>query len=208
MKGVLPCLVRWACRAATRDFYPALADLVGPVQNIFSLAIHSSVHLSPSPRKLGRQSCWVACLLICVSGILTKNVISDFWYMYKNTEYSPSPGLMRCSKYALQKHLCALCIRCLDTHISQPLYMTRRMRQWRSTTFEGLCQLFWYQRRTTIGSCSEMIIYWESRMNRRKSEIKLKYVWELIFLVSFFMAQTLAHFPLDELVFPLCLLVQ
>ncbi len=37
-----------------------------------------SVHLSPSPRKLGRQSCWVACLLICISGILTENVISDF----------------------------------------------------------------------------------------------------------------------------------
>jgi hypothetical protein len=35
MKGVLPCLVRWACRAGKRYFYPALADLFGPVQNIF-----------------------------------------------------------------------------------------------------------------------------------------------------------------------------
>ena len=35
MKGVLPWLVRWACRASTRDFYPALAALVGPVQKIF-----------------------------------------------------------------------------------------------------------------------------------------------------------------------------
>ncbi len=35
MKGVLPWLVRWACRADSRDFYSALAALVGPVQNIF-----------------------------------------------------------------------------------------------------------------------------------------------------------------------------
>jgi hypothetical protein len=36
MKGVCPWLVRWAFRAGTRDFRPALAALVGPVQNIFS----------------------------------------------------------------------------------------------------------------------------------------------------------------------------
>jgi hypothetical protein len=35
MKGVLPWLIRWACRAGTRDFCPALAALVGPVQNTF-----------------------------------------------------------------------------------------------------------------------------------------------------------------------------
>ncbi len=40
MKGVLPRLVRWACRARTRDFCPALAALVGPVQNIFFLTVH------------------------------------------------------------------------------------------------------------------------------------------------------------------------
>ncbi len=27
-----------------------------------------SIPLSPLPSKLGRQSCWVACLLVCVSG--------------------------------------------------------------------------------------------------------------------------------------------
>ncbi len=32
MKEVLPCLVRWARRAGTRDFCSYLADLVGPVQ--------------------------------------------------------------------------------------------------------------------------------------------------------------------------------
>jgi hypothetical protein len=36
MKGVLPWLVRWARHAGTIDFYPALAALVSPVQNIFS----------------------------------------------------------------------------------------------------------------------------------------------------------------------------
>jgi hypothetical protein len=40
MKGVLPWLVHWTCRAVTRDFYPALAALVGPVQNIFFITVH------------------------------------------------------------------------------------------------------------------------------------------------------------------------
>jgi hypothetical protein len=36
MKGVLPWLVCWACRAGTSDFCPAYAALVGPVQdNVF-----------------------------------------------------------------------------------------------------------------------------------------------------------------------------
>ncbi len=33
MKGVLSWLVHWARCASTRDFCPALAALVGPVQN-------------------------------------------------------------------------------------------------------------------------------------------------------------------------------
>ncbi len=40
MKGVLPWLVCWACRAGTRDFCPALGALVDPVQNNFFLTIH------------------------------------------------------------------------------------------------------------------------------------------------------------------------
>jgi hypothetical protein len=40
MKGVLPWLVDWACRAGTRDFCSALAAQVGPVQNIFFLTVH------------------------------------------------------------------------------------------------------------------------------------------------------------------------
>ncbi len=55
------------CRAGNRDLCPALAALVGPVQIFFSLSYFFSIHLSPSPSKLGRQSSWVACLLKCVS---------------------------------------------------------------------------------------------------------------------------------------------
>ncbi len=39
MKGVLPWLVRWACRVGTRDVCPALDAVVGPVLNIFFLTI-------------------------------------------------------------------------------------------------------------------------------------------------------------------------
>ncbi len=69
MKGDLSWLVHWACRASTsiRDFYFALAALVGPVQNIFPSPYIISIPLSPSPSKLGRQPCWVACLIVGVS---------------------------------------------------------------------------------------------------------------------------------------------
>jgi hypothetical protein len=68
MKEVLPWLVRWACRAGTRDFCSALAAEVDPVQNIFSSSYTISIPLASSPSKLGRQPFWVACLLVCVSG--------------------------------------------------------------------------------------------------------------------------------------------
>jgi hypothetical protein len=70
MKGGPSWLVRWALRAGTRDFCPALAALVGPVQNIcFSTLYTISINLSPSPSKLDRQSCRIGCLFICVSGV-------------------------------------------------------------------------------------------------------------------------------------------
>jgi hypothetical protein len=69
MKGILPWLVRCTRHAVTRDFCPASAVLVGPVQNIFFSSPHTVfLHLTPSPSKLDRQSCSVAFLLICVSG--------------------------------------------------------------------------------------------------------------------------------------------
>jgi hypothetical protein len=40
IKGVLSRLVRWACRAGTKDFCSALAARVGSAHNIFFLAIH------------------------------------------------------------------------------------------------------------------------------------------------------------------------
>ncbi len=46
------------------------AALVGPVQNISFLNPPPptiSIHLSPSSSKLSRPSCWLACLLVCVS---------------------------------------------------------------------------------------------------------------------------------------------
>ena len=39
MKGALPCLVRWARRAGTNDFYPALA----------ALGKHSTEYFFPHP---------------------------------------------------------------------------------------------------------------------------------------------------------------
>ncbi len=66
---VLPWLVCWACRAGTRDFCSAWAALVGPVQNIFFLTVHYFNCWSPSPSKLGRQPCWVAWNLECVSDL-------------------------------------------------------------------------------------------------------------------------------------------
>ena len=76
MKGILPWLVLWACRAGTRDFCSALTALVGPVQNIFShprtlfhfLCLHR-------PAK-SRQPCWIACLVIRVSLVPTGYVCS------------------------------------------------------------------------------------------------------------------------------------
>jgi hypothetical protein len=52
-------LVRLAHRAGTRDFCPAMAALVGLVQNIFFLAAHyfKVLNLPPSPTKQGSQSC-------------------------------------------------------------------------------------------------------------------------------------------------------
>ncbi len=59
MEWILPWLVRWACRAGTRDFCPALAALVGPVQNMF-FPLHNIAQQPGSGQ--------AACLCICVSG--------------------------------------------------------------------------------------------------------------------------------------------
>jgi hypothetical protein len=71
MKGVLSWLVHWACRAEPRDFVlPELEHaLVGaPYKIFFSSPYTISIPLSASPNNLGRQPCWVACLVVSVSG--------------------------------------------------------------------------------------------------------------------------------------------
>jgi hypothetical protein len=54
MKGVLPWLARWAYRAITRYFCSALAALVGPVQNIFSLVVHYFNSYAPIVQQAGQ----------------------------------------------------------------------------------------------------------------------------------------------------------
>jgi len=63
-----PWLVCWARCAGTSDFGPIKAALVGPVQKKISSPYTISLYLFLSPSKLGRQSCRVACLWICVFG--------------------------------------------------------------------------------------------------------------------------------------------
>jgi hypothetical protein len=48
IKGVLPWLVRWARRAGTIDFCPALAALIGQVQILFFLTAHYFTLLVPT----------------------------------------------------------------------------------------------------------------------------------------------------------------
>jgi hypothetical protein len=55
MKGVLPWLVRWACRASKRDFCSALAALVGPVQNIFS-SLYTIQFFVPIAQQVGQAA--------------------------------------------------------------------------------------------------------------------------------------------------------
>jgi hypothetical protein len=54
MKGVLPWLVRCAHRVGTRDFSPALAALVGPVQNIVFLTLHCFGSFVPNAQSAGQ----------------------------------------------------------------------------------------------------------------------------------------------------------
>ncbi len=77
MKGVLPGLVRWARRIGTRDFCSVLGALVDLVKKSSS-PDNFLLYLSPSPSKLGRQSCRVACLLLSVFGC---HICKPFGYL-------------------------------------------------------------------------------------------------------------------------------
>jgi hypothetical protein len=55
MKGVDPWLVRWACRAGTRDFCSAFIALVGPEQKMFLLTVHFQF-FGPIAQQAGRAA--------------------------------------------------------------------------------------------------------------------------------------------------------
>ncbi len=79
MKGALPWLVRWACRAGTRDFCLALGALVGPEQKYFFPSPHNiAIHLSLSIAQQARQA--------VVLGRLSLNIC--LWYQH----HARTPG--------------------------------------------------------------------------------------------------------------------
>ncbi len=96
MKGVLPWLVRWACHAGTRDFLSCVGCSSRPSTKYFFITIHYFTSLSPSPSKLGRQSCWVAGLLICVSVPNT-----SYPHSSKTTE-----SVFRCRHFCGSRYTC------------------------------------------------------------------------------------------------------
>jgi hypothetical protein len=54
MKGVLSWFVRWAHCAGKRYFCPALAALIGPVQNIFYLTVSYFTLFVPIAQQAGQ----------------------------------------------------------------------------------------------------------------------------------------------------------
>jgi hypothetical protein len=56
MKVVLSWLVRWSFYVVTRDFYSALAALVGPVQTIIFLTVHYFNDLVPIAQQSGQTA--------------------------------------------------------------------------------------------------------------------------------------------------------
>jgi hypothetical protein len=68
MKGVLSWLVCWACGGGTRDFCSALAALIGPVLNIFFLAVCYFDALFPIAQQAGEAAVLGSLSLVCVSG--------------------------------------------------------------------------------------------------------------------------------------------
>jgi hypothetical protein len=55
IKGILPWLVHWARRASIQEiFFPALAALVGPVQNILLLTVHYFTSFVPIVQQAGQ----------------------------------------------------------------------------------------------------------------------------------------------------------
>ncbi len=73
-------MVRWACRAGTRDFCPALAALGGQIKNIFSSPYTISIPLSPSIAQQARQAAVLDRLSLSMC----------LWDRHSGTTYNPS----------------------------------------------------------------------------------------------------------------------
>jgi hypothetical protein len=85
----LVCLLGLLC--PYKRFLICLGCSSRPSAKIFFVTVHCSIPLSPSPSNLGRQPCWVACLLVCVSetnketsleGFLLVFFSGYFWIFY------------------------------------------------------------------------------------------------------------------------------
>jgi hypothetical protein len=79
IKGLLTSLARLARRAGTRDFCPALAALVSPVQNIFFLTVlYFTLFFPSSSSKLGSQAVVLRrlSLYICLWSMTRVSLIS------------------------------------------------------------------------------------------------------------------------------------
>jgi hypothetical protein len=78
MKGVLLWLF-----VSVQDIFalPWLLELAH--SKLFFSSPHTiSMPLSPSPSKLGRQACWVTCLLVCVSGLMGGFKMLSFLHVF------------------------------------------------------------------------------------------------------------------------------
>ncbi len=113
MRGVLPWLVRWTCRAGTGNFCPALAALLGFVQNMYFLTVHYFNFCVPiAQQAIGSQPCWIACLLVYVSG--THLTPTFFWAANYKQCSSPSSSVQknnRCQCWPFVRHFFTFKIR-------------------------------------------------------------------------------------------------
>jgi hypothetical protein len=95
MKGVLPWLICWACRAGTRDFGPALAALVGPLQNIIFPRRTLIQFINPH-----RPASWAGCRAgspVSYSMCLWKgpsliHSVGPYLPPFQSLVYAPPPG--------------------------------------------------------------------------------------------------------------------
>jgi hypothetical protein len=79
-------LVRCTCRAGKRDYCVPWLLWSAQYKMFFSSPYTILILLSSSLSRLGRQSCWVACLLVCISGLFCIHVVLKNADEKKNAE--------------------------------------------------------------------------------------------------------------------------